>query len=493
MIGRSSAHPRIALLVDHPDRDLPGLVLTAVELCHQGAICHLVPANLGWKEIWSLAPDFTLFNYFRRSNEPLGRALAEAGMAFGALDTEGGVWPDFDGYTELLWKDPELRSQAACVCLWGRRMASHLAQEQFFRAEQMVVTGCPRFDFYHPLWHGVIEANGRKLGASGGRQVLINTNFSTRNPRFATVEQKIDTSIRNFGWSRERVQSLLDTEEQAITEFIALAGRLARDLPAIQVLVRPHPFEDPSWYRRELSGLANVAVNNDGPVQPAIFASAALVQRSCTTGIEAGLAGLPTFSPQWVPAPMLMPVAEAVSMPCASYEEVASGVEAAIAGRYNPALSITRAIESVVSDWFYAIDGSSYRRVADTVLQALPPSRAVPPGLQERHLYLADGGGTPLRGIAAIGGRVRLAARLSPDWSFRSMSAQPAMGWTRTTKYFSAERVQGLVDRVLEARRQASVGVSRVSAEFARVRGDCRHGMFSHSVTLSPQDQRRVG
>jgi surface carbohydrate biosynthesis protein len=479
----AEGRPKIALLVDHPERDLPGLVLTAVELCRRGAVCHLVPANLAWKEIWALVPDFTLFNYFRRSNEPLGRGLAEAGLAFGALDTEGGVWPDFNAYTELLWTDESLRRQAACVCAWGRRMADHLVEERWFRPDQVVVTGCPRFDFYHPDWRPVIEANGAERNAVAP-QVLLNTNFSTRNPRFATVEQKIETSMRNFGWSLEQIRSLLDTEERAIDAFIQIARRLARERPECRVLVRPHPFEDPAWYRRALADQSNVIVDNDGPVQPVLFASAAVVQRSCTTGIEAGLAGRPTFSPQWVDAPWLMPTAEAVSVPCATYEEVSAGIGAVLERRFVPEPSITAAIQGVVSDWFCSADGGSHRRVAEAVLDSLPASRPSPGTRAARHLYLADAAGRPLTGMSAVGGHLRLAARLSPDFSFRAMGNRPALRWTRTPKYFDAPRVQALADGVLAANGQRASGM-RVRAGAARDSSSNRHGLHMHTVTLT--------
>src|SRR5262245_61391564 len=94
--------PHIALIVDHPQRDLAGLVLTAFDLCQRGAICHLVPLNLQRTEIWALAPDFVLLNYLRRSNEQFARQLVKSRIRFGLLDTEGGVWATADEYLELL-------------------------------------------------------------------------------------------------------------------------------------------------------------------------------------------------------------------------------------------------------------------------------------------------------------------------------------------------------------------------------------------------------
>lgn len=91
---------RVALIVDNPLRDLPGMVLVALWLCQRGITCYLVPSNLQ-NEIWSLVPDFVLLNYLRTVNEDFAHQLAEAGIHFGVLDTEGGVFTNLDYIVEF--------------------------------------------------------------------------------------------------------------------------------------------------------------------------------------------------------------------------------------------------------------------------------------------------------------------------------------------------------------------------------------------------------
>ena len=111
---------RVAIVVDHPMRDLAGLVLVASELCGRGVVCHLVPLNRQDAEIWALRPDFVLLNFLRRgANEDFARRLHRAGIPFGLLDTEGGVWPSEASYAEILWEDRELLRAARCACMWG--------------------------------------------------------------------------------------------------------------------------------------------------------------------------------------------------------------------------------------------------------------------------------------------------------------------------------------------------------------------------------------
>ncbi len=475
--------PRIALLVDHPQRDLCGIVLTALELSRRGAVCHLVPANVAPREVWALAPDFLVLNYFRRSNEALARGALAAGIGVGLLDTEGGVWSDIESYTELLWPDATLRHTARGVCLWGNAMSSALINRGIFTADQITVTGCPRFDVYHPSWRRVISTDERRPDRP---RVLVNTNFSTANPRFTSVEQKVETSRRNFGWSDAHVNELLRTERTAIAAMIDLVARLASAFPNIDLVVRPHPFERPEPYREGLHGLSNVIVDNDGGVEPQICRAVAVIQRSCTTGIEAGFAGTPTLSPRWVPAPFEMPSAEAVSLPCDSFTELRDALDTILAGEWVTPPALADAIATVTHDWFHRSDGQSHRRVAEVLMSEVVRSRHVSLAACDRLLYI-DPEGSGLGMLEWMGSQVRRGLHLSPDWSFRRLQRAPDERWPNTAKYFGAEEVRTLSARIVAAARDnaSPLGGMRVSVGLARERGECRRGAHCHTVTLT--------
>src|SRR3972149_5168162 len=108
---------RIAIVVDNPFRALPGLVLLAARLCQHGATCYLVPMNLRQVEIWSLAPDFVLLNYLRKTNEGFARQLIEAGLQVGVLDTEGGI-VNLDDYEQSLPSDRSVCEKVSVVFAW---------------------------------------------------------------------------------------------------------------------------------------------------------------------------------------------------------------------------------------------------------------------------------------------------------------------------------------------------------------------------------------
>jgi surface carbohydrate biosynthesis protein len=474
--------PRVALIVDHPRRDLAGAVLTAVDLAQHGVVCHLVPFNLHEREIWALAPDLVMLNFVRRGTEPFAARLAAAGIKFGFLDTEGGVWSDLESYVELLWNDASLLKKTTVGCLWGPKIASHLVSSGIFARDQVAVTGCPRFDFYNRQWREVLQDRPRPGGALQTKAILVNTNLSFANSRFASRAQNVKLFREVFKWPEERIQTLLEDQDQALSATIELARSLSRDLPQTVIVVRPHPFENPEPYRKGLGHLSNIEVNVNGPVQPQIFRAAAVVQRSCTTGIEAAMSSVPTFSPQWITAPLLMPVSESVSVPCASFEELRSQIDAVLEGRYATQPDLQRSTDAVIHDWFYRADGLCHKRVSDAVLMHLQGVREVDERLCRRFHYGLNGENRPGIGLMLRGLRHRL--RLSPEWSFRKWQRIPDTGWAATDKYFGVGEIRELSARISLTRRANGHAAREVTVGLAReVDGRLRE-YASNSVTL---------
>lgn len=193
------------------------------------------------------------------------------------------------------------------------------------------------------------------------------------------------------------------------------------------------------------------------------------------------MAGVPTLSPQWIPAPALIPFAEAVSTPCETYAELRSQVEAVLARRSESLLDV-EARRSKLTDWFFRYDGCAYQRVADTIQKSLPRSRTVEPDRCVAHLYRL---GDPRASVAQqLGARMRFAFRLSPAWSFRHRQIASGDSWRRSEKYFGTDDVLGILERVHAA--MALEGHDAGTCSVMPGRADNPHGapIRSHSVTM---------
>jgi surface carbohydrate biosynthesis protein len=480
---RMARAPRVAVVVDHPERDLPGLVLTALDLAQRGAVCHLVPVNLQEREIWALEPDFVLFNYLRRSNEAFAAQLTSAGIAFGSIDTEGAIWPDMDEYASLLWLDPRQLRQVRCACIWGQRLADHLMARNLLTREQIVVTGCPRFDLYAQPWRLLREDAAEALHGRS-RRILINTNFSITNPLFTTADKCLALHHSVLGYSKDELKHVAAAEAVAIRETVLIATRLADAFPDHEVVIRPHPFEDPAPYHVAAVGRGNVRVNQSESIQAAIFSARAVIQRSCTTAIEAGLAGVPTFSPQWMPAPFLMPDAEAASVPCESFPDLEAHVRAVIDGSFHMPAATRQGIALAIRDCCFAADGLAHARVAEAVFRVLDQC-AVDHARCRRLMY---GLGPKAGGAVARAARhVRLRLSLSPEWSFRYMRDVPEVAWMNSNKYFDAARVARLVDRAREVGGFAQGDLDDIVVRGEGWTRDGRRTYARYGATIAPR------
>ena len=281
---------RIALIVDNPFRDLPGLVLLARYLCLQGATCYLVPFNRCELEVWPLAPDYLLMNHLRSVTQDLARRAMDAGIKVGVLDTEAGVLTSVGAFAKTMASDTSIRHGISDFLSWGSKLADYAAQEDWYLREQIAVTGHPRFDYYAEPWRQAALRMSPYADHHPRPMVLINGSFTLINPQFKTPEGEIRMLVRRFGYEEGQVREWHDIQRQTMLQMAELANHLASRFPEVSFVVRPHPFEKLETYHHLLDRRANLCAVKKGTVDGWILRSVAVIQRSCSTAVEAGLA-----------------------------------------------------------------------------------------------------------------------------------------------------------------------------------------------------------
>ncbi len=379
----SSSPPRLALLVDNPNRDLPGLVLTAWELARRGARCLLVPMNLREDELWALAPEMVLLNHCKTIYRDLLRGLYQAGIQVAVLDTEGGVFsalpgdspeaqiPALEEYGLSLLPDPELRRRLALYCAWTPAFARQAAARGWYQPEQIAVTGNPRTDFYARPWRAAALAAAGHLRDYADPLVLINCNFTLANPRFQSPEQEAEMMIQRFSYGREFIMAWLEAQRVALAQMMELAGRLARELTQATVVVRPHPFEGHRAYEEGLARLPNLHLDGRGTVDAWLLRARALVHWNSSTALEGCALGVPALVPDWIPQHVRVPAVDRVSIFCASYAELLERLRDILEGGFRLPENIRAAGAQVLEQTYHRLDGRAHRRLAQALLEKL--------------------------------------------------------------------------------------------------------------------------
>jgi surface carbohydrate biosynthesis protein len=454
---------RIALPVADMQRDLPGTVLTAYRLCEQGATCYVLPYRASTAEIWALAPDFVLLPVFRPYAAPVARRFVRAGIRFGLIDTEGVVWSSLDEYKTTLWNDASLSAQAAVVCAWGPLVADFLVREKLFRQDQVYVTGCPRFDFYAEPWKKVYSESGEN--GTSRRCVLVNTNFTVANPRHGRPIEGAEQLAATYGYDRREVMEWYERGKVSVEGMAELASCIARDFPDLDVILRPHPQENSGTYERLLQGQENVAISTSGPVTPLMLRAAVVIQRSCTTALEACMTGAVALSPQWLPTATYYPLPESVSVPCNTYSELCGVLQDVSANRFTHAEPLKSSISDCLYSGFYYMDGKAHDRAATAVIEHLHTKKRTT-DVSECRRFLFGIYEFGKRPGAVLGGLARRALGLPAQHVFRRRAASGKAAPSQVG--FGIESIRMLLQRVALATGSQVSGIEVTEADALR-------------------------
>ncbi|MCC2678168.1 MAG: hypothetical protein K0R29_744 [Pseudobdellovibrio sp.] len=456
---------RVSLIVDHPLRDLPGVSLIAYKLARMGLDVFLVPMYVQERECLSLASDFVLLNYLRKNNETFVQRLIHCGIQYGINDTEGGFYGDLDFYAKILSQNHELYENLRCNTVWGKKMLTYL-QEHFPHKQNLVLTGLPRFDFYSEKYRN-LELNLIPSHLKDKKIALINTKVALINPQFVTVEREIDLYKNKLGFSDDVINHYIEYGRYSITDNIALAKNLSRDLSGVQVIIRPHPHENAETYSKQVDTQShpNVSVYRDGPVIPWILKSKSIIHRHCTTAIEAALAGKPALAPEWVRTSANAPDAEKVSHHVKSETELKELILLANDNRVEPTAQIKSELDRIINEWLYQIDGDSHARVASAITDNLKPGQHADKDRARKQMYRIfdsrEGSAGQLYNMLNKLGE----KDLFPVWKTENIRLAK---WAKTQKYYTPNDVKNWIEPVnkLENGPQLNISWASESGEY---------------------------
>jgi len=448
--------PTVALLVDHPQRDLLGLVLVAYKLCLSGVRCFLIPSSLAWQEICGLAPDLVVLSHLRQYDEKFVELMVELGSTVAVLDTEGGVLESLESYEKSLSTVGFVRESVRCYCAWGTRQRREAERRRWFPNAEILTTGPPRFDFYSAPWRTIVHRLDGSPQFSGDRMALVMGTFTLANSRFKSVQDEVTLLIEEAGLSASFVENRLRCEMEALHGMILMCKDLTEWEPDVNWVYRPHPFERRDTYDKNLP--SSVSVRCDGSVQQWILGAEVLIQRGSTTAVEAALAGVPVLSADWLPDWAQVNSIRQVSVPCATLTEMKEALTTIRFrdGARNTGISLEG--RQVIHDWFHECDGAAHERVANALLTVLPESESAVDRDRALHYFV---GLNPAKNSLSkrIGGWLRVVGNLPADFSFsRFGRVRGEIPWDSGGRSFSVSEINRILDLIHETAEECGAG-----------------------------------
>jgi surface carbohydrate biosynthesis protein len=364
---------RIGLVVDHPKRDLAGNILLAYQLASRGASVVIVPMYEQGVDVPRLGLDTLVVNYARAANLNLMRNFSEAGLALYVLDTEGGVLAPTGGNSPPAMAAYVRNSGYANILsgyfFWGGRLHAAFDADATLKADQLYLTGCPRFDFAAPRWRTLLDGDRRGY-------LLVNANFPLVNSRFTSKPGAERETMIRAGWDAAYVDRFLVDLKHVFANYLVEIGRLAAARPDRLILVRPHPFESEEVYRTALAHHSNVVVDGTGSVLDMIRNAAAVIHLNCGTAIEAVLLGKLPIQLGYLDTPVtaghaLLPAR--VSRATTSFDDLLSVIDNIDVETRTFDFAGVHAAD--IEAFFYRNDGLAAERVADVLIGANHPRR----------------------------------------------------------------------------------------------------------------------
>jgi surface carbohydrate biosynthesis protein len=357
----------IAIIVDNAARDLSASILLASELAKHYHVS-LVPMSQASTDIFRIQPDLVILNFLRETNKALVKRLIRCGIKYSVLDTEGAVFMSLPGskdtsYTKTIPQDGFIRSKVEQFFVWGTALFEDLVERNIYPREAMQLCGSPRMDFYHSSFRSYFLKNQKDIRPN----ILFNTSFAVNNPRFSSREGEIEMLVSKFGYEREFILKLVSQLDEVQNTYIFLARFLAEQLPEVEIIFRPHPFEKPSVYEDSFKDIPNIRIKSDGSVSELIHKTSSIVHFECSTAVEGAFAGKPAFSLEKFKNVRPVPIVQAVTEYVTDEKDLLERVKLCLSGNYQNPEAISAQVKKVEEAYFYRVDGQAFKRIASLV------------------------------------------------------------------------------------------------------------------------------
>lgn len=358
---------RIAIQLETKGRELQGKLWLAKQLVSDGyeVVIGEAPELMGSLDL--IRPDVLIVVSAGGNRQKVNalQALRAAGVVVVVLDVEGGVFRTDEGYSVRL--GPEVLDQVDRFLAWGPRPAELVTQMTGFPAENVSVTGEPKFDLLSERYRGYYEDDARTLRDEYGDYALINTNFGMANHFDTSIKEHLMTDD-DVSRIRKPIEEFEFVEFQAllIREFIDAVSHLAGLYQDMNFVIRPHPSESHRVYEESFPPTDNVFVTSRGNVHSWVLGAKCVIHNNCTTAIEALLLECPAIA--YCPIhledyDLILP--NEVSHKVATYSQLAELVGRARAAALPAGLnSLGKHARETFELYFYNTDGLGAQRVS---------------------------------------------------------------------------------------------------------------------------------
>jgi surface carbohydrate biosynthesis protein len=308
-----------ALIVDHPRRDLAGMLYIANGLLKEFKKVYLIPFYHDY-EIFLNKPDVVIYTDLRKKNHFLLKKLKKSGCKVVILDNEGVMFGSIKKNNQIIDMIKLLVNHENLYdkyMLWGSDLKK-IVLEQITKSnhnilKKIVVSGHPRFDLFKFKF---------KKKSFKKKTILINTSFPAVNSLYSTKNEMVNILAKsshdnNIYYSKKKVTR----DNKIFLNFIKQLKKIIESFQNHKVIINPHPFENYNFYKELFGNSKNVIIlRNNFDLSALIKSSNFVLSYNCQTAVESFLANKITHSLNFIDKSNILPtVYNKITFPVTSF------------------------------------------------------------------------------------------------------------------------------------------------------------------------------
>ena len=220
--------------------------------------------------------------------------IKENGHKITCLDEESGlILDDLSFFCESRFNNEELSVVDRVFC-WGTHDYESLQSMYPNHKEKFILSGSPRIDILQKKLKKYWEDQDDK------KNILISSNFNLVNGYIET--SKIIKEIEKQGFFKrsqdykEFLNIVIPETKKKFENFQIMSKELISSFPNEHFVFRPHPMENPLFWKDFFQDHKNIKVSNQGNINSQLLNCKILIHNSCTTAFQSYMFHIPTLS-----------------------------------------------------------------------------------------------------------------------------------------------------------------------------------------------------
>ena len=226
------------------------------------------------------------------------KKLVSNGFKVCSLDEEG--LSSLNNYQKYVTQrvSKQTIKYAERIFTWGKSEADIIINQYPEATKKVRITGNPRIDLLKSNYDGKYMEDASKYNTIYGKYIFFPSNFTVNHALGKNNLIKLFNDLGRISSVEDEAyyNARLDYFNRTFKEFVSLVIETAKKFNNKNIIVRPHPSEDRSYWDKVTKDYNNIYIKSNDEAAGWIKGASVIIHSSCTTGLEAFVSNKPVIA-----------------------------------------------------------------------------------------------------------------------------------------------------------------------------------------------------